>query len=68
MRESVEQASYPIVKTMAGWPRWAPFLLILGLTGWWGVVSGVAAVVAAVVLAGGFILWARGRRPAPSPA
>lgn len=31
LRESVEQASYPLVKRMAEWPRWAPFVLILAL-------------------------------------
>lgn len=31
MRESIETASLPLIKAMAGWPKWAPFLLILGL-------------------------------------
>ena len=31
LRESVESASYPLVKRLAEWPRWAPFALILGL-------------------------------------
>ena len=31
LRESVESASYPLVKRLAEMPRWAPFLLILGL-------------------------------------
>jgi hypothetical protein len=31
LRESVESASYPLVKRLAEWPRWAPFVLILGL-------------------------------------
>jgi hypothetical protein len=26
----VESASLPVVTRLAGWPRWAPFLLILG--------------------------------------
>lgn len=31
LRESVESASFPILKRLAAWPRWAPFLLILAL-------------------------------------
>lgn len=31
MRESVESASLPAIKAMSGWPKWVPFLLILGL-------------------------------------
>lgn len=31
MRESIEQASLPAVKAMSQWPKWLPFLLILGL-------------------------------------
>ncbi len=31
MRESIESASLPAIKAMSAWPRWAPFLLILGL-------------------------------------
>lgn len=30
MRETIEEASLPLVKAIAGLPRWAPFLLILG--------------------------------------
>ena len=55
LRESVEQASYPLVKRMAEWPRWAPFLLILGL-----MVAGVFIptygwILIAVV--GVFLIW-----------
>lgn len=31
MRESIEQASLPALKALAGWPKWLPFLLILAL-------------------------------------
>lgn len=31
MRESIEQASLPAVKAMSEWPKWLPFLLILGM-------------------------------------
>lgn len=31
LRESIESASLPAIKTMSGWPKWVPFLLILGL-------------------------------------
>lgn len=31
MRESIEQASLPAIKAISSWPKWLPFLLILGL-------------------------------------
>ncbi|NLJ54739.1 MAG: hypothetical protein GX344_11505 [Intrasporangiaceae bacterium] len=31
MRESIEQASLPAIKAMSAWPKWMPFILILGL-------------------------------------
>lgn len=30
MRESIETASLPAIRTISGWPKWVPFLLILG--------------------------------------
>ncbi len=55
MRESIEQASLPVVKAMSQWPRWAPFLLILG-----AMVAGVFIptygwiLIAAVAV---FLIW-----------
>lgn len=46
LRESVESASYPLVKRLAQWPRWAPFVLVLGL------------MVAGVLLPYGWVLIA----------
>lgn len=55
MRESIEQASLPAIKAMSEWPKWLPFLLILGL-----MVAGVLIptygwILIAVV--GVFLTW-----------
>ena len=31
MRESIETASLPAIRAISGWPKWVPFVLILGL-------------------------------------
>lgn len=54
LRESVESASYPLVKRLSEWPTWAPFLLILALmvagvlipTVGWVLIAGVAVFLA----------------------
>jgi hypothetical protein len=55
LRESIESASYPLVKRLSQWPKWAPFLLILGLMVAGVVIPSVGWVLIAVVAV--FLVW-----------
>lgn len=55
MRESVEQASLPAVKWLAGLPRFVPFLVVLGLMVAGILIEGWGWVFFAVV--GLFLAW-----------
>jgi 4-hydroxybenzoate polyprenyltransferase len=55
LRESVESASYPLVKRLSEWPKWAPFLLILALMVGGVLIPTVGWVLIALV--GVFLTW-----------
>ena len=55
LRESIESASYPLVKRLSEWPTWAPFLLILGLMVAGVLIPSVGWVLIALVA--GFLAW-----------
>ena len=55
MRESIEQASLPVVKAISSWPKWLPFLLILGLMVAGVFIPRVGWILIALV--GVFLTW-----------
>ena len=55
LRESIESASYPLVKRLSEWPKWAPFLLILGLMVAGVLIPSVGWVLIALVAV--FLAW-----------
>lgn len=55
LRESIESASYPLVRRLSEWPKWAPFLLILGLMVAGVLIPSVGWVLIAVVAV--FLAW-----------
>jgi hypothetical protein len=55
LRESVESASYPVVRRLAEWPRWAPFLLILALMVAGVLIPTVGWILIALVAV--FLTW-----------
>jgi hypothetical protein len=55
LRESVESASYPVVRRLAEWPKWAPFLLILALMVAGVLIPTVGWILIALVAV--FLTW-----------
>jgi hypothetical protein len=55
LRESIESASFPLVKRLSEWPKWAPFLLILGFMVAGVLIPSVGWVLIAAVAV--FLTW-----------